>query len=181
MVERTAGGWGKPKILPPPISTSSNESYYTETTDGVIYISSKRTGGLGGFDIWCINNTSIKTAVNLGKTVNSAYNDAWTCVAPDGSFLIFSSDRPDDFGNQNLYICFKKNINDWSTSVNMEINGAGINISHQHQFNPTLSPDGKFLFFGRHNESGDKCDIYWISTKIIEDIKKEVFNSKFTK
>jgi hypothetical protein len=181
MVERTAGGWGEPKILPAPINTSSSESYYTETTDGVIYISSKRTGGLGGFDIWCISNTSVKTAFNLGKTVNSAYNDAWTCVAPDESFLIFSSDRPGDFGNQDLYICFKKNINDWSTSVNMEINGAGINISHQHQFNPSLSPDGKFLFFGRHTESGDKCDIYWVSTKVIDDIKKEVFNSKVTK
>ena len=56
----------------------------------------------------------------------------------------------------------------------MEMTGAGINLKNTASGDASLSPDGRFLFFSR---SGD---IYWVSTKIIDDIKKGVFNTKNT-
>jgi len=54
----------------------------------------------------------------------------------------------------------------------MEIRKAGINVKNAATGSATLSPDGRCLFFSR---SGD---IYWVSTKIIGDMKKEVFNTR---
>ena len=46
----------------------------------------------------------------------------------------------------------------------MEISKAGINLKKAATGSASLSPDGRFLFFSR---SGD---IYWVSTKIIDNV-----------
>ena len=47
--------------------------------------------------------------------------------------------------------------------------GKAINSSG-FDFYPMLSPDGKYLFFTRNiNRNGD---IYWVDSKIIEELKK---------
>lgn len=183
MAERTTGGWSDPLLLPSPINSDKNDLYFTETANNVIYFSSSRPGGFGGGDIWYIRTLSNQSlqAENLGVIVNSSSSDISPCIAPDESFLIFSSDRPGGYGFQDLYICFNKGNNRWTTPVNMERRGAKINIPGRHQLVPSLSPDGKYLFFARHSHDGQTSDIYWVSTKVIDDIKKEVFNSDVTK
>ncbi|MGA7722939.1 MAG: hypothetical protein WCA84_17365 [Ignavibacteriaceae bacterium] len=46
-----------------------------------------------------------------------------------------------------------------------------------------ISPDLKFLFFSHWavTATGETADIYWVSTNIIDDIKKEVLNLNITK
>jgi Tol biopolymer transport system component len=180
MVDRTTGAWSKPQLLPEPINSTSDENICTETADSILYISSNRSGN---WDIWCIRRLTDKTlqAENLGPIVNSTEMDLTPCIAHDGSYLIFSSTRPGGYGNQDLYICFNKGNSSWTVPVNMERSGAKINIAHYAHFGPTLSPDGKYLFFTRHNGAGDKLDIYWVSTKVIDEIRKEVFNPKVSK
>ena len=63
-------------------------------------------------------------------------------IAPDESYLIFSSHREGGFGNGDLYISFNNNSK-WSEPVNM---GVKVNTYMQERF-PSVSPDGKFLFF----------------------------------
>lgn len=169
MAERTIGGWGEPQCLPAPINSSANDSVYTETADGVKYIGSNRSGSWG---IWCISPSSGQ-AENLGPMVNS-YPSTSPCVAPDGSYLIFNSQRPDRHGNSDLYVSFNKGNNEWTIPVNLERNGNRINLPNHSQIYPSLSPDGKYLFFNRHNYTGMMPDIYWVSTSVIDDIKKAV-------
>jgi uncharacterized protein (TIGR02145 family) len=175
MVERTKGGWSNPQLLPLPINSTSADYSFTETADSVDYIASNRPGGLDSYgDIWRISRSSDQSlkAENLGSTVNSTSYDCDPCVARDGSYLIFSSVRPGGYGNQDLYICFNKGNREWTAPVNMERSGAKINISQRSQVSPSLSPDGKFLFFFRHNDLATISDIYWVSTHIIDTLKK---------
>ena len=174
MVERQTGKWGEPQKLPSPINLGTYSGYYSETADGVAYINSERSGGFGSDDIWCIHPSS-NQAENLGSKVNASGQDSYPCVAHDGSFLIFSSTRSGKIGYQDLYICFDKGNDEWTVPVNMEINGAGINVSSRHQAYPSLSPDGRFLFFTRHTASGDIEDIYWVSTNVIDTLRKIAF------
>ncbi len=178
MVQRTAQGWGEPFHLPSPINSDYKDGCYSETKDGIVYFASNRPGGFDNKgDIWRthqITGQPLKVE-NLGATVNSSAWESGPCIAPDESYLIFVSERPGGFGHSDLYITFKKEDSSWTAPVNMEMSKAGINLKNAATDSATLSPDGRYLFFSR---SGD---IYWVSTKIIDDIKKEVFHTKIIK
>jgi Tol biopolymer transport system component len=177
MVERTIEGWSEPQVLPSPINSDSRDGSYTVTADGVAYFSSKRPNGFGGYDIWRMQPMSdqVLQAENLGSIMNSSAFDISPLIAPDGSYLIFGSERNGRRGEAHLYISFNKGNNEWTTPVNMNSCGAKINNNTAHHNSPSLSPDGKFLFFVRHETMLD-MDIYWVSAKIIDDIKHEVLN-----
>ena len=174
-VERTQKGWGEPQVLPSPINSDSREGAYTETTDGDIYISSKRDGGFGNTDNWRIRRLPDQSlqAENLGSILNTSLLDYSPFIAPDGSYLIFGSyrDRRDGL----LYISFNKGNDEWTAPINMNSCGAKVNNTTAHHSNPTLSPDGKYLFFRRHANMME-MDVYWVNAGVISDLKKEVFN-----
>jgi Tol biopolymer transport system component len=139
-----------------------------------VYFASNRQGGFDKKgDIWRANHSPGKPleVENIGAIVNSKAWDWGPCIAPDESYLIFISERLGGFGYSDLYISFKNMEGSWTSPVNMEKNGTGINLKDTGTGSATISPDGKYLFFSR---SGD---IYWISSNIIYDIKKEVLNT----
>jgi len=81
-------------------------------------------------------------------------------IAPDESYIIFSALNPvrNDY---DLYISFHKRDGTWSkeTSLGNQINTPAT------EGNSFVTADGKYLFFSR------KFNIYWISAKIIEDLR----------
>jgi len=99
-------------------------------------------------------------------------------IAPDESYLIFSSNRPgslDDHGD--LYISFHDISTDtWSEPVNM---GRPINTRGQES-SPGLSPDGKYLFFTGPN-AGHQADVFWVSAGIIDRLKAKVVREQHRK
>ena len=184
MVQRTSTGWGEAVELPYPVNTNKWDAVYSESVNGTVCFASNRAGGLDERgDIWKIVRTSDETteAENVGATVNSAGWEAGT-ISTDGSYFIFTSERAGGHSYSDLYVSFIKNDGQWTEPVNLEYNGSGINISDKNcnSGDPSLSPDGKYLFFTRRtrSEDGETADIYWISTKLIDDIKNEVFNVK---
>lgn len=36
---------------------------------------------------------------------------------------------------------------------------------------PSITPDGKYLFFGRYNEERELSNLYWVSTEVIEKLR----------
>jgi Tol biopolymer transport system component len=173
MIERTSEKWGVPKKLPAPINSDAYEGNITESAEGVIYISSKRPEGFGGIDNWRISRLDDQSlqAENLGPIMNSNYFDYSPFIAPDGSYLIFGSYRARRDGL--LYISFNKGNDEWTTPINMNSSGAKVNNTTAHHSNPSLSPDGKFLFFRRH-EADTVMNVYWVSVGIIDQLKAEV-------
>ncbi|MBU2554239.1 MAG: hypothetical protein KKF98_07235 [Bacteroidetes bacterium] len=172
MVERTSGKWGAAQKLPAPINSDANEVSITESADGDIVISSRRPGGFGGIDIWGINRLADQSlqAENFGPTINSMYFDYSPFIAPDGSYLIFGSYRARRDGL--LYISFNEGDDIWTTPINMNSCGAHVNNTTAHHSNPSLSPDGKYLFFRRH-EADTVMDVYWVSTEILKPLKEK--------
>jgi Tol biopolymer transport system component len=95
-------------------------------------------------------------------------------ISPDESYLIFCSTRGlSEYDQGDLFISFHKHDGSWTDPVTL---GTTINTNQMERFS-TLSPDGKYLFFTRDTEGYDE-DVYWVSAKIIDDIKKVVFDSK---
>lgn len=104
----------------------------------------------------------------LPDCINSKFEDWTPFVAGDDSYLIFASTRQSKYCD--LYISFHDLKNDtWSEPVNM---GDAINTESQETY-PTVSPDGKYLFFTRYTDENNDMDIYWVSAKIIDVLKEK--------
>lgn len=101
----------------------------------------------------------------LNSSINDGNTSVHPCVSPDESYLIFSSFRPGGQGIADLYISFKDKNGNWSDAQNM---GNVINTSMLERF-PSLSPDGKYLFFTRNNS--ESSDYYWVDAKVIEPLR----------
>ncbi len=102
----------------------------------------------------------------MNDSINNGSQNIHPFISSDESFLIFSSFCPGGHGIADLYICFKDNTGAWTEAQNM---GSLINTDMLERF-PSISPDGKYLFFTR-NKGSEISDFYWVSAKIIEELK----------
>ena len=82
-------------------------------------------------------------------------------VSPDGSYIVFSKRERDGFGGTDLYVSLKESDGCWSLPLNL---GKEINTEYVES-SPTISLDGRFLFFSRNG------DIWWVSTGAIDKVR----------
>jgi len=73
-----------------------------------------------------------------------------------------------EFGRSDIFVYFRNEDNSWSQPINL---GEKVN-SDCSESCPSLSPDGKYLFFNRHCEDDrDSYDIYWINASFIKELE----------
>jgi len=145
-VERSAAGWSVPKAVSPLINTEGDEFYPSVAKNGTLYFTAKRDTTFGFEDIYyaVFENGEYLPPVNLGENINSPLYEFNAYVAPDESYLLFSSfGRDDGQGGGDLYISRKDNMGNWMLAENL---GPNIN-SAQLDYCPFISYDGKYLFF----------------------------------
>ncbi|MBN1222801.1 MAG: PD40 domain-containing protein [Candidatus Aminicenantes bacterium] len=166
VTERLPSGlWTEPRNICDPVNTNRSENYPSMARSGNLYFFTNREDGFGECDIFlsrCIDG-KYQPPENLGAAINSDKHDWDAIIAPDESFIIFSSkDRPDSIGRQDLYISYKKEDGSWTAAKNM---GPAVNSFHD-EICPSLSLDGKWLFFTSRRRG--RADIFWIDARIIE-------------
>jgi Tol biopolymer transport system component len=194
IVERSGSGWSEPTYMEPVINSGKFAGYPSLSKVDNLYFYAEREGGIGVDDIyWSKNeNERFTEPENLGDMINSKFVDADPFIDPEENYLIFCSvGRPDGYGGADLYISFRKKDNSWTKAKNM---GKKINSS-AWEICPSISSDGKYLFFSSnrktHNSYSEKpisyeekikilkspgngsYDIYWVDTKIIEDLNQK--------
>lgn len=153
-VDRTPTGWSEPKHLPSPIATAAVEWCPSIARDGSLYFGAVRPGGKGGNDIYVsrLVNGVYGQPENLGDSVNSTGGEIEPWIAPDESFLVFSgAGRAEAVGQLDLYISVRRN-GVWSKATLL---GNGIN-SGGADFNPSVSPDGRWFYFTSTRGSFDE-------------------------
>lgn len=169
--ERGSDGWTEPVMVPEPVSSSGNEFEVTITEDGTLYFSSLRHGGHGDMDIYRapLVDGGYPEIENLGPPINTTAGDDLPFIAPDESYLLFASSREGTHGLRDLYISFRAG-DGWTEPINLgpDINTEGFDIY------PTVSPDGKYLFFTRRHAwmATEDSDIFWVSANIIERLRE---------
>lgn len=171
--ERLASGWTEPVLLDPPVNTDAHESYPSIAADGSLYFFSRREGGLGGADIYrsVLQDGNYAQVGNLGGAINSKEDDLDPFIAPDGSYLVFASDRPGGYGDFDFYISFEGTNGAWLPPLNM---GEAFNSPHsEYIFQATL--DGRYLFF-TSSRTGHR-DIYWVDSRILQGLREAALES----
>ena len=97
----------------------------------------------------------------------------WTpFIAPDESYLLFSSSRAKDKTDTgDIYISFRNSDGSWTKPIYLDDE---VNSDRPERF-PSVTPDGKCFIFSRFVSRGNE-DVMWVSSKIIEELKSEVFD-----
>ena len=150
-IRKTGNAWSDPYHLGPVVNSDSSDFYATATASNTIYFTSNRKGGLGTTDIWrsVFRNGAYQTPENVGSPINTPGDESNPCISPQEDYLIFSSRRPDSFGDSDLYISFNLNGR-WTKPQHF---GPDLNTPDA-EFAPTLTADhtggvAKTLYFSR--------------------------------
>lgn len=96
-------------------------------------------------------------------------------ISPEQDYLLVNAREHDDEQRRDsdLFVCFRQDDGSWSTPIRL---GNQINTPHSETV-ARVSPDGKYLFFGRYNEPGRVSNLYWVSTQVIDDVRKTHFDN----
>ncbi len=101
-------------------------------------------------------------AIALGKPINTPDNEGAQCISADGRLLFFTGcGRSDGIGSCDLYMSIQKN-GSWSDPVNL---GAPVN-SKSWESQPSVSADGKWLYFTSNRAAGKGGMDIWRSEKL---------------
>ena len=100
----------------------------------------------------------------LSEAINNLPAVAHPYISPDESYIIVDA-QIKGRAKPRLFISFNKN-GSWSKPIDL---GSEINLTDT-EFAASVSPDGEYLFF--HRTTNGNGDIYWVSAKIIEELKK---------
>jgi Tol biopolymer transport system component len=171
MVPKIGNKWGDPNPIDTTVS-KAEEFSHTVSSEATIYFSSPDGKNMNIYKAEFAND-KYSTPTSLPAGINTEGYEDGPFIAPDESYLIFESTRPEGIeGSHDLYITFKNKNGEWGKVVNM---GPTINSAAMERF-PRVSPDGKYLFFASNrDQSNGKIgfDFYWVDAKIIEQLRGE--------
>jgi hypothetical protein len=162
-VEKTEAGWSAPRSDGFLLNGSSSF-----TKSGGVYLSAgmkTKVWNTGIFEAR-YSTDGYSDVKPLDDTINVPRAIDYTpYVSPDGSFLLFSSNRPliSDKEDMYVHVSFRKSDGTWSTPRK---------ISEIQARFPSLSPDGKYIFF-----CGDDGNFYWVDKTVIDPIRATSVNA----
>jgi outer membrane protein OmpA-like peptidoglycan-associated protein len=154
------------EMLKTPLNEFQLQYFPVLTADGEQILFTKRDG-TGNFDKEDIYTAFLNAqgewtkAQSISQTINSPYNEGTCSITADGNILIYTScDAPDSQGSCDLYVAYKVN-GAWQRPTNM---GPKVN-SRSWDSQPSLSADGRVLFFSSNRKGGFGGNDIWYSVR----------------
>lgn len=152
-IERTGSSWSGLINPGSPVNSYSDEYHPCPVSDGSLYFTTN-SGPIVKVDFadgQYGDRVILPAPINLSENPNGpSWGDPY--VPPDESFMIFKSNRAGGYGGFDNYISFSNADGSWGDPINM---GPEINTEVDETAGD-ISPDGKYLFFGRSGM------IYWV-------------------
>ncbi len=113
---RSGDRWGNPEVIDLAPDTLVAAHPAISPDELTLYFVSDMPGGIGGKDIWKVTRSSINspwgTPVNLGPEINTAGDEVFPYVHPDGT-LYFSSNGHPGMGGLDIFRAARKEDGGW--------------------------------------------------------------------
>jgi len=175
VVDRISQGWGAPRELGPVINFQKRQDGPSLTKDGTLYFCSMY-GVQDGIYRAQAHDGGFLHRIKIGGGVNSPDVEGLPYIAPDESYLIFTSFRPGSQGLGDLYISFRSEEGVWSPPVSL---GPQINTSAKEGY-PFVTHDGRYLFFMSNRVSELNAgripdgpgNVFWVDAAFIQRLRK---------
>ncbi len=147
--------WSTPVNMGPLVNTKYWEAQPSLSADGqLLYFTSNRPGGLGGYDIWLTyrrSNGEWAKPINLGKEINTELDDETPFYHPDGQTLYFMSKGHAGMGDYDLHVSRRTKEGSWGTPTNL---GYPINTKAREGA-LFITLDGKTAYFTKGTLTAD--------------------------
>lgn len=145
-VEHQGTRWGKPQRLPDTINADTGTFSPSIASDGSIYFMrpAKADGRFALYrSEYCDGAYEAAVPIGVGDDTTEDVDPA---VAPNESFIVYSSSHPDRHDQKRIFIAFRKN-GKWGTPTDLgdEVNEKGNNIEAR------LSSDHTTLYFSTNS------------------------------
>ena len=161
---RENDGWGAPRPVSPLIYALDTHWQISVAGNGNLYFLGRSKGG-GDIYVSTFVDGTYQEPVALGCAINSEHGEGSPFIAPDESYLIFSRVDRSSSRKSELFISFHTTNGTWTEAKSMDkLNRDGV-----HELCPTVSRDGKYLFFLRNTPDG--LSPHWVSASIINEYR----------
>ncbi len=174
LVERATTGWSDPVHIDLAVEPPVRLGGPAIAADGTLYFGRRVESASN--DIFEVRRVDggYGTPRNLGGPVNSDQPDHSPYVAPDGSYILFSSFHGSQ-GRSDLYVSFRADDGSWMRPRNL---GPRVNSPWKDEY-PYVSADGKYLFFNSNRPSAlyastipdGPGNVYWVDAGVIEELR----------
>lgn len=140
-----ANDWGTPEKLGDVINTTGDEFYPALDGQGILYWTTRRSGGAGGEDIWMAipEGGDFADPKPVPGDLNTSFDEFNGHINPAGNRIVFSSfGRPTGSGGGDLYSS-RKSGESWGSGIKRgtDVNSASLDYC------PAFSVDGRYFFF----------------------------------
>lgn len=145
----------------PSLSVDEQILVYTVLLPVNMRIQGKQRSRQEDFYVSYFRNGFWSKGVDMGPPLNTLDNEGAQTLTPDGRTMYFTAcNRPDGKGQCDIYVSYRQG-DQWTEPENL---GSPVNTSASEK-QPSISPDGKTLFFAS-NRPGSKGGLdIWFSTK----------------
>ena len=151
----TDTGYADPRPLGSPVA--DDPSFYpVQAADGSLTYTNLAEGA--------VYRTTFADGLVTGSEPAGLDKGGHAFPAPDGSFMLLDSASLDSDEQRDIFVAFRADDGSWGPPQPL---GPEVNTEHSETC-PSLSPDGRFLFFSRYDEPEGVSQIYWISAEVIE-------------
>ncbi len=176
----SAGQWRQPQRLANPINaknaSTKNPMVVIHQNDTILYFSSDREGGEGGFDIWASRRKSghFQPPTNLGPTINTPADEVSPFYDKTQETLYFSSSGHPSFGQFDIFKTKGHLGGTWDSIQNLgpSVNGPADDYYYIH-----YKQDGQLVGYfssnrtGGQSEQGTCCDdIYFFRRSLQSEV-----------
>ncbi len=181
------GSFSKPQLIDENVNSKGHEIAAAISADGnTLYFASDRAGGFGGTDLYVskkLPTGKFSPATNLGNEINSAFDEDFPNLSPDGKRLYFSSKGHTSMGGYDIFTA------DWddATQKYSGVKNLGYPVNTpEDNMNFRVSETGKYGYMAALREGGlGDLDIYRVTFNEIESkytvIKGRVADADTTK
>lgn len=160
-------GWETPTNLGGGVNTAFNDQtpgfFEDESGTGILYFSSNRPGGLGGFDVYASIRDVDDTfrQADLEPQLSSSANDTFPMPRRDGLELFLTSNRVGTLGVNDLWVSTRASTWDpWGVPINM---GAPINTTAGENRGAIAFDRTTMIFYSNRPGGFGDSDLYLVT------------------
>jgi outer membrane protein OmpA-like peptidoglycan-associated protein len=149
------GKWGSPKNVNANFRSKFRETSMCLSPDGktFYFVSDNEKTTTGGKDIFFSELDAMgkwSDPQNIGREINTPYNEEAVFISPDGNTLYFSSKGHNTMGGFDVFRSERNDFGEWSPAVNM---GYPVNSPDDDIFYK-ITPDSRYAFYSANRMGG---------------------------